>query len=78
MPAHTDTRPARCGRPATRLQRERADELFDLLSSLLREAADPDADTAALLRAADRAFEALHRHLTRGGALPQPWRDARH
>ena len=78
MPIRTDTPTARCGRPATRTQREKADELFDLLSSLLREAADPDADTAALLRAADRAFEALHRYLSRGGALPQPWREARH
>ncbi|WP_306368626.1 hypothetical protein [Nocardiopsis sp. CC223A] len=67
----------RTDRPATRAQRERADELFDRLSSLLRDAADPGADTAALLRRADRAFDALHRHLCNGGALPSLWVNAR-
>lgn len=67
----------RTDRPATRAQRERADELFDRLSSLLRDAADPTADPAALLRRADRAFEALHRYLCNGGALPSPWLGAR-
>ena len=62
----------------THLQREKADELFDRLSSLLREATDPDADPAVLIREADRAFELLHQHLSSGGVLPQPWRDARH
>ncbi|WP_306368608.1 hypothetical protein [Nocardiopsis sp. CC223A] len=71
--------PALCrGGSATRLQREKADDLFDRLSSLLRDAADPDADPAVLIREADRAFELLHRHLSAGGVLPQPWCDARH
>ncbi|MDE3720498.1 MULTISPECIES: hypothetical protein [Nocardiopsis] len=64
-------------RPATPGQRERADALFDRLSSLLREASDPTVDPAAVLRRADRAFDSLHRHLRAGGALPHPWRDAR-
>ncbi|WP_436885797.1 hypothetical protein [Nocardiopsis dassonvillei] len=78
MSAQYDEHPARCGRPATEPQRERADALFDRLSSLLRDAADPCADPARLVREADRAFDTLHRHLSRGGALPRPWRDARH
>ncbi|MDT0328142.1 hypothetical protein [Nocardiopsis lambiniae] len=78
MPAHPDASAPHCGRPATAPQREKADELFDRLSSLLRDAADPDADPARLVREADRAFDTLHRHLSRGGALPRPWRDARH
>ncbi|MFL1378404.1 MULTISPECIES: hypothetical protein [unclassified Nocardiopsis] len=78
MPTQPNTPATRCGRPTTRPQREKADELFDRLSSLLREANDPTADAAALLRQADRAFETLHRHLSRGGALPQPWHHARH
>ncbi|MFL1378064.1 hypothetical protein [Nocardiopsis protaetiae] len=78
MPAHPDTSTTRCGRPTTRPQREKSDELFDRVSSLLRDAADPDTDPAALVREADRAFNTLHNHLSRGGALPQPWRTARH
>ncbi|MDE3721892.1 hypothetical protein PWG71_10875 [Nocardiopsis sp. N85] len=66
------------GGAVTRLQREKADELFDRLSSLLRDAADPDTDPAVLIREADQAFELLHRHLGSGGVLPQPWRDAHH
>ncbi|CAL9374745.1 hypothetical protein SUDANB121_00943 [Nocardiopsis dassonvillei] len=63
----------RTARPVTAAQRERADELFDRLSSLLRDAADP----TAVLRRADKAFDVLHRHLRDGGALPSPWLDAR-
>ncbi|MFY7068730.1 hypothetical protein ACOQFV_22975 [Nocardiopsis changdeensis] len=73
----TAARKRRTDRPVTRVQRERADELFDRLSSLLRDAADPTVDPASVLRRADRAFEALHRYLRGGGALPTPWLDAR-
>jgi hypothetical protein len=31
----------------------------------------------SLLRRADRAFDALHKHLSSGGALPSPWLSAR-
>ncbi|MDT0328373.1 hypothetical protein [Nocardiopsis lambiniae] len=64
-------------RPST-AQRERADELFDTVSSALRDVEEPGSDPAIALRRADRAFETLHRHLERGGVLPGPWSRARH
>ncbi|MEU0489363.1 hypothetical protein ABZ249_09040 [Nocardiopsis sp. NPDC006139] len=65
-------------RPPTPAQQERADELFDDLSSALRDIEEPDADPVTALRDADRAFGILHAHLCRGGALPTPWHKARH
>ncbi|MDT0330103.1 hypothetical protein [Nocardiopsis lambiniae] len=68
----------RCERPSTGSQRERADELFDEVSSALRDIEEPGVDPATALRRADRAFNTLHDHLKRGGTLPAPWNKARH
>ncbi|WP_306367796.1 hypothetical protein [Nocardiopsis sp. CC223A] len=65
-------------RPPTPAQQERADELFDALSSALRDIKEPGADPVAALRHADHTFGILHAHLCRGGALPTPWHKARH
>lgn len=67
--------PERC-RPATDAQHEQADNLFDRLSEALTDAAE--SGEARDIRRADRAFSALHGWLSRGGALPSPWRSARH
>lgn len=52
---------------------ERADALFDELSSALRHGSDDPANALRSLRAADRAFDALHDWMRKGNPLPQPW-----
>ncbi|MEU0487865.1 hypothetical protein ABZ249_01455 [Nocardiopsis sp. NPDC006139] len=59
----------------TPAQQEYADQLFDNLSSALRDIKEPGADPVVALSGADRAFDILHRHLCRGGTLPTPWRN---
>ncbi|WP_017580421.1 hypothetical protein [Nocardiopsis valliformis] len=56
--------------PATQ---EQADLLFDELSSVLRHRPDGPDQASQALRAADRAFEALHIWMRAGNPLPQPW-----
>ena len=55
----------------------RADDLFDSLSSALRDHRDGRLTKAqlrdALIRA-DEAFDKLHEWITEGGPLPDPWR----
>ena len=53
-------------------EREHADELYDALSSTLRETGNASTCLAAL-REAVRAWEALDGHLVDGGVLPSPW-----
>ncbi|WP_017569124.1 hypothetical protein [Nocardiopsis halotolerans] len=56
---------------------ERADALFDELSSVLRHAPDEPDNAVNALRAADRAFDDLHAWLRAGNPLPGPWRRGR-
>lgn len=57
----------------TPTSQERADLLFDELSSVLRHRPENPGQAAEALRAADHAFEALHTWMRAGNPLPQPW-----
>lgn len=61
-----------------RSEEERADELFDGVSSHLRDYRTDNRLTKDQLRAAliaaDEMFQALHEWITAGNPLPDPWR----
>lgn len=55
----------------------RADDMFDALSSALRDHRDgryTKEDLREALAKADREFDRLHEWISAGGPLPDPWR----